>query len=184
MILIIYRWWSEFRWTDPPQLPVERQKRNPSRGSSGNDSQQTANKTLRFESFRNGMEQRWPVSLGIRHAAYLVAFFFFFSFSFLKARTSWFDRTPVERRLGSISFYSAITATDWLRHRESLDDSLFPTRMLGWRFVPNRRERNPMFFSSTEVTFFHKKDRNGRNTQENLRRKASNNIKSLLLSCT
>lgn len=95
-------------------------------------------------------------------------------FFFLKARTSWFDRTPVERRLGSISFYSAITATDWLRHRESLDDLLFPTRMLGWRFVPNRRERNPMFFSSTEVTFFHKKDRNGRNTQENLRRKASN----------
>ena len=37
MIIIInnmYMLGREIRWTDPPQLPVERQKRNPSRGSS------------------------------------------------------------------------------------------------------------------------------------------------------
>lgn len=111
----------------------ERQKRRPSSwilaGTSG-DERYPPSVSARFQAL-----QRWPVSLGIRHAAYLWYFFLFF-FSFYEDPCCSIERHP--RR--------AVVPTAFVSNRDRSDIRSTEPKMISCF------ERNPRMTVRTEST--------------------------------
>ena len=154
----------EIRWTDPPQLPAERQKRSPSRWIFRNGPERTRLASVRGRSARSEDDNDGQFSHGIRHA---VPRRLSFSFSYFppRVRSSRAQHPPAARRSSPrarrgvawrppflCTIYIAATSPARRRGLER-GPSSFRTSPTMSGSCPNRRESEPLTDHKTRFFF-------------------------------
>lgn len=147
----------EIRWTDPPQLPAERQKRSPSRWIIRNGPERTRLASVRGRSARSEDDNDGQFSHGIRHA---VPRRLSFSFSYFPPRVrSSRARHPLRgpsivAPAATFSKHDYIAATSPARRRGlERGPSSFSNEHNDGGSCPNRRESEPLTDHTTRFFF-------------------------------